>query len=242
VLERAFLKTYGIEMKDVFKSVDISIGTFRRSISGILPQMTRVALLLKKDEMVKEDPSFAKKKFLFNMKRTAYEREWGTGYHKPGPGARILSFFIRLIPKIGPFRAIGFKMPSPAAETLYLKSINASVEQFGIYLDELKAGKLSLGNTDFDTGKPTVAGEYGPTDEAYAKLLDKLAEGHFVAMTPELRQNILTFYDTTNVPIFAKKDRNRWNKVLSNIALLKAAEAQASPVQGAGSETVRPQK
>src|SRR6266404_8430964 len=43
VLERAFLKTYGIELKDVFVSVDLSIGTFRRSVSKVIPEMTRVA-------------------------------------------------------------------------------------------------------------------------------------------------------------------------------------------------------
>jgi hypothetical protein len=227
VLERAFLKTYGIELKDIFKSVDLSIGTFRRSISSVIPEMTRVALLLKKDEMVKEDPTFAKKKFLYNLKRTDYEKEWGKGYQKPGIGARILSVLFRLVPKVGPFKAVGFKMPSPETETLYLKSVNNTVDQYGIYLRDLKAEKLALANTDFDTGKPTVAGEYGLTDEAYAKLLDKLAGRKFADMTPELRKNILDFYSTTNVPVFAKKEPEDWNKALKNIALLKLTVPEA---------------
>ncbi len=228
VLERAFLKTYGIEIKDVFNSVDLSIGTFRRSISSVIPEMTRVALLLKKDEMVREDPTFAKRKFLYNLKRTDYEKEWGKGYQKPGPGARILSVLFRLVPKIGPFKAVGFKMPSPETETLYLKSVNATVEQYGIYLRDLKTDKLALANTDFDTGKPTVAGEYGLTDEAYAKLLDKLAGRKFADMPPELRKNILDFYNTTNVPVFAKKEPEKWNQALKNIALLKLTVPEAT--------------
>jgi Zinc dependent phospholipase C len=235
VLERAFLKTYGFELKDVFSSVDLSIGTFRRSISSVIPEMTRVALLLKKDELVKEDATFAKKKFLFNLKRTDYEKEWGKGYQKPGVGARIIATLFRLVPKIGPFKAVGFKMPSPATETLYLKSVNNTVDQYRTYLRDLKAEKLSLDNTDFDTGKPTVAGEYGLTDEAYAKLLDKLAQRNFADITPELRKNTLDFYSTTNVPAFAKKNPERWNKVLRNIALLKTTvpEARASKTQEA---------
>ena len=228
VLERAFLKTYGIEIKDVFNSLDLSIGTFRRSISSVIPEMTRVALLLKKDEMVREDPTFAKRKFLYNLKRTDYEKEWGKGYQKPGPGARILSVLFRLVPKIGPFKAVGFKMPSPETETLYLKSVNATVEQYGIYLRDLKTDKLALANTDFDTGKPTVAGEYGLTDEAYAKLLDKLAGRKFADMTPELRKNILDYYNTTNVPVYAKKEPEDWNKALKNIALLKLTDPEAT--------------
>ena len=228
VLERAFLKTYGIELKDVFNSVDLSIGTFRRSISSVIPEMTRVALLLKKNELVKEDPTFAKRKFLYNLKRTDYEKEWGRGYQKPGPGARIISVLFRLVPKIGPFKAIGFKMPSPETETLYLKSVNATVAQYGIYLRDLKAGKLSLADTDFDTGKPTVAGEYGLTDEAYAKLLDKLADRKFANITPELRANILDFYSTASIPVFAKKEPEDWNKALSNIALLRLTVPEAA--------------
>lgn len=228
VLERAFLKTYGTELKDVFSNVDFSIGTFRRSISSVIPGMTRVALLVKKDEMVKEDPTFAKQKFLYNLKRTDYEREWGKGYQKPGIGARILAALFTLMPKIGPFRAVGFKMPSPETETLYLKSVNATVVQYGIYLGDLKAGSLSLANTDFDTGKPTVAGEYGLTDEAYAKLLDKLADRKFTDMSPELRKNTLEFFSTTSVPVFAKKSPEKWTKVLANIALLKAVDQEAT--------------
>src|SRR4051795_150444 len=61
LLERAFRDTYGVDLKDVFLSLDLSIGSFRRSISTVIPEMTRVALLLKKDELVKENPTFAKK-------------------------------------------------------------------------------------------------------------------------------------------------------------------------------------
>ena len=99
VLERAFLKTYGIKLGDVFGSVDLSIGTFRHSISSIIPEMTRVALLAKKDELVKENPSLAKKKFLYNLKRSEYEKEWGKGYQKPGFGARIMAVMFKLIPE-----------------------------------------------------------------------------------------------------------------------------------------------
>jgi hypothetical protein len=108
VLERAFLKTYGVELKDIFSNIDFSIGTFRRSVSSVIPEMTRVALLVKKDDMVKEDPTFSKKKFLYNLKRTDYERDWGKGYQKPGVGARIIAAFFMLIPKVGPFKAVGF--------------------------------------------------------------------------------------------------------------------------------------
>jgi hypothetical protein len=49
LLERAFFKTYGIKLADVFSSLDLSIGSYRHSISTIIPQMTRVTLINKKD-------------------------------------------------------------------------------------------------------------------------------------------------------------------------------------------------
>jgi len=221
LLERAFRNTYGIELKDVFFNIDLSIGSFRRSISTVIPEMTRVALELKKDEMVKEDPTFAKKKFLYNLKRTEFEREWGKSYQKPGIGARILAVLFRLVPKVGPLKALAFRMPSSDTETLYLQSVNATVEQYRIYLHGLAAGKLTLENRDFDTGKPTKAGEYRLTDDAYAHLLGKLADARFSDVPPALRQNILHFYQDPSSAISTKRNPDDWNKALSNIEQLR---------------------
>jgi hypothetical protein len=222
LLERAFQKTYGIELKDVFMNLDLSIGSFRRSISSVIPEMTRVALLLKQDDLVKENSTAAKKKFLYNLKRADFEREWGKTYQKPGAGARIFAVLFRLIPKVGPFKALAFKMPSPDTETLYLQSVNATVVQYRVYLQDLATERLALRNTDFDTGNPTAAGEYGLTDRAYAKLLGKLADHNFADLTSELRQNALVFYSSGSVPLFAKKHPQEWQQVLRNIALLNA--------------------
>lgn len=233
VLERAFIKTYGIKLEDIFKNLDLSIGTFRWSVSRALPEMTRVALLTKKDELVKENPSFARKKFLYNLKRSEYEKSWGKDYQKPGIGARILAVFFKIIPKVGPFKAIAFKMPNPNTETLYLKSVNTTLEQYRSYLHDLQTGKLALENKDFDTGKVTQTGEYKLTDETYAKLLDKLANEKFTGIRPDLRTNILAFYADPAAPNFTKKKRENWNKTLLELDQLKSAEtteAIAQPV------------
>jgi len=221
LLEHAFRNTYGIELKDVFFNIDLSIGSFRRSISTVIPEMTRVALELKKDQMVKEDPTFAKKRFLYNLKRTDFEREWGKSYQKPGIGARILAVLFRLLPKVGPLKALAFRMPSSDTETLYLQSVNATVEQYRIYLHGLAAGKLALENRDFDTGRPTKAGEYRLTDDAYAHLLGKLAEAKFSDVPPALRQNILHFYQDPSSAVSTKRNPDDWNKALSNIEQLR---------------------
>jgi hypothetical protein len=229
LLERAFRKTYGIELKDVFLNLDLSLGSFRRSVSTVIPEMTRVALLLKKDEMVKEDPSFAKQKFLYNLKRADFEKEWGKTYEGPGLRARIWAVLFRLIPKVGPFKALAFKMPSPATETLYLSSVNATVEQYRVYLQAVDGGHLVLENRDFDSGKATRAGEYRLTDDAYAKLLGKLADAKFIDLPPGLRQNILDFYADPQTAISTKRNLDDWNKAMRNLEQLKLVVAVVEP-------------
>jgi hypothetical protein len=39
------------------------------------------------------------------LSRTDYQKEWGKGYRRPGFGAKVLAFFLKIIPKIGPFQA-----------------------------------------------------------------------------------------------------------------------------------------
>src|ERR1700730_18314239 len=128
LLERAFLEIYGMKLEDVFGSVDLAIGSYRRSVSTLIPEMTRVALLSRRDVIVKDTPNFNRKKFLYYLSRSNYEHEWGTVYRKPGLGSRILAFFLRLIPKVGPFKAVNFKIPTQQTEDMYITSVNATVE------------------------------------------------------------------------------------------------------------------
>jgi hypothetical protein len=231
VLERAFLKTYGISLGDVFGNVDLSIGTFRWSVSRAIPEMTRVALLTKKDEMVKENPSFAKDKFLYNLKRSEYEKEWGKTYRKPGLGAKIMAIIFKIIPKVGPFKAIAFKMPNPNTETLYLNSVNNTVDTYRAYLRDLRADKLQLANMDFDTGNRAQQGEYQLTDETYAKLLDKLTKEDFAGMQTDLRRNILAFYQNPSAPNFTKKKHDKWEKVQKELDQLKSTRPTEATLQ-----------
>ncbi len=194
VLERAFLDTYGVPLNMVITNEDLAIGTFRRSISKIIPEMTRVALVARKKELVAETPNFNSRKFRYNLSRASYQREWGKGYRRPGVGTRILAFFLKFVPKVGPFRALDFKIPTRKTEDLYIASVNRTLENYRATLVEVRKKDLRLPNTDFDTGHMTHAGEYKLSDEAYARLLDYLARDDFRMLTPDLRENILAYY------------------------------------------------
>jgi hypothetical protein len=43
LLEQAFRENYGLELNDVLKNPDLAIGTYRRSVSRIIPETSRVA-------------------------------------------------------------------------------------------------------------------------------------------------------------------------------------------------------
>jgi hypothetical protein len=228
VLERAFQDTYGIPLKAVISDEDLAIGTFRRAISIVIPEMTRVALLARKKELVAETPNFNSRKFRYNLSRAEYQREWGKGYRRPGFGTRVLAFFLKFVPKVGPFKALDFKIPTRHTEDLYIASVNHTLDDYRNQLKEVKQHNLHLSNTDFDTGRMTRAGEYRLTDNAYAHLLDELARDNFQQLTPELKENILSFYANDNAPIATKKRPAAWERTQEELERLKSA----SPQQG----------
>ncbi len=194
LLERVFPIVYGLELKDVLPREDLAIGSYRYSVSRLIPEMTQVALQTHSKDMMRETPNFAKQKFLYRLSRSNYEKEWGKDYVKPGLGTRILSTLLRYMPKIGPFKGLAFKSPTPQTEDLYIKSINATVDQYRVFLGEVRTDTLVLPNCDLDSGNPTKVAEYSLTDETYAKLLGQLAKSKFDHTTPDLRDNILEFY------------------------------------------------
>jgi len=222
LLERAFPVVYGVELKDVLAHEDLAVGSYRFAVNELIPQMTRVALQTHKKELMRETPNFSKRKFLYRLLRSDYERQWGKDYVKPGLGSRILATILRYMPKIGPFKGLAFNNPTPQTEDLYIKSINTTVDQYRAFLEEVPTDTLVLANCDLDSGLATKAAEYSLTDDTYAKLLAQLSERKFDLTSPDLRDNILQFYSDLSVPIETKKDGVRWQAVLTELAQLKA--------------------
>src|ERR1700722_18434960 len=222
LLERVFPVVYGLELKDVLTHEDLAVGSYRFAISRLIPHMTQVALQTHKKDLMRETPNFAKRKFLYRLSRSDYEKQWGKDYAKPGIGTRILSTLLRYMPRVGPFKGLAFKNPTPQTEDLYFKSINSTVDQYRALLESTRADTLVLPNYDFDTGNPTKAAEYSLTDEAYAKLLGQLSGRKFDKTSPPLRDNILLFYSNLSLPIDTKDNPTEWKNVLSQLDQLKS--------------------
>jgi Zinc dependent phospholipase C len=237
LLERTFPVVYGVELKDVLAHEDLAVGSYRFAVSRMIPQMTQIALRTHKKDMMKETPDLAKKKFLYRLSRSDYEKEWGKDYTKPDFGTRLWSILLRYIPKIGPFKALAFNNPTAQTEDMYFKSINTTVDRYRVFLEQVRTDSLELANCDLDTGKETKAVEYSLTDETYAKLLGQLADRKFALTSPALRENILNFYSDLSLPLETKKDSTRWQSVLTALDQLKLTTP--APVVAASSAKAR---
>jgi Zinc dependent phospholipase C len=225
LLERAFLATYGLEMKDVFATEDLAFASYRHAISETIPQITRIAWRDKQDEIQQLNPGAAEERFVFNLSRQEFEQAYGTEYQKPGLLARFLAFLYKLLPKVGPLRPLKFQVPTKEAEALFLASFKDTRERYRAALDALGRGRLDLPNTDFDTGKPSAHGEYALADETYDELLHRLNDRHLAGVTSALKLNINAFYAGAPLPVSSRKERKRAATIRAELAALNAAAA-----------------
>lgn len=223
LLERAFKETYGLELSVVLDEEGKAIGSYRYDVSKLIPKATRVAWQVKKKEIQRDLPGVTRKKFLYNLSRASYEKNWGKDYRGPSAGEKFLAFLFRLIPKIGPLKVLAFKTPTPQAENLFEDSFNQILDRYRGELAELTTANLTLPNDNMDVGKETPPGAYRLNDDTYADLLDRLAAKNFAGMSPELQANIEQFYANPAAPNATKRNAKRWGRIQSELAQLKSS-------------------
>ena len=233
LLEQAFQETYGLDLKSVLSDEDKVLGSYRHDVSQLLPKATRIAWSLKKDEILKDQPGITKSKFLYNLSRASYQKNWGKNYQPPTFWERFLAFLARILPKIGPLRVLQLRAPTPEAERMFEASFNATLDQYRKLLSEVGTGKLDLANDNFDTGEITGPGKYRLNDETHAKLLDALAKQNFSGASPEVRAELLEFFGHPDASYAVKRKPKDWAKVQTELEQLKNA---APPVVAGGAD------
>jgi len=225
LLERAFRDTYGLDMEDVFPDMDLAIGTYRRAVSVVIPKMTKVAWNLNKDKLAQA--GMTREKFVYRMSRKSYHQEWDKDYHPHGVGLVLLTFWFRIMPKVGPFQFASIKAPTPQTQRLFDQSFERTVATYHGLLKQVGQPGFQLTDRDFDTGKPTRPTEYRMADNAYSKLAIKLAAKDPAAVPPDLRANILAYYQDMDLPYATKKHPKQWEKTVGAVNALKSS-GQAS--------------
>ena len=227
LLDRAFEETYGLPLKTILPDEDRALNSYRHAVSKTIPTATKVAWSLKKDEIEKDLPGITKRKFRYNLSKSAYEREWGRNYQKPSLGERFLALLYRLLPKFGPLRVLQFRTPTPEAQNMFRASFNATLDRYGHLLEDLRAGRLALPNDNFDVGESTGPGQYALNDEAHAALLDRLAQRKFAGLPPEMRDELVQFFSDPNAPYATKHHAKAWATLQSELTQLKGLQASA---------------
>jgi len=105
-----------------------------------LPKATRIAWHLKQDEIKDDLPGMTKRKFLYNLKRSNFEKEWGKDYKRPSPGERFLSFLYLLLPKWGPLKVLQFPTTTPETERFFEASFNETLDRYREFLHDQRNG------------------------------------------------------------------------------------------------------
>ncbi len=227
LLERAFQDTYGLPLTAVMPHEQLAVNTYRRSVSEIIPEMTKVALLVKGDELKREVPNFNREHFLYHLSKADYRKSWGDNYQEAGAGAHILAAVFKIVPKVGPLKDIDFKEPTTRTENLYFKSINETIDNFRKALHEVKQGDLKTPEINLDTGNPTERGKYPLADATYRTLLDDLAANGFKEVDEPLSDSLLQFYAGYGFPSteFGRLDKcvvARWRQTFVEVNRLRA--------------------
>ncbi len=230
VLERAFLITYGEDINKVFSDLTLTISTFRWSVKTLLPALTRTAWVIKKNEILKNNPKATRKDFHFRFSRKDYYREFGKRREKPKFDEKVFAFLIEIAPKIGPLKSLKFKDPGPKGEKLFIEGFDATTARYDQLLKQLQHNdRLDLDELDLDTGKPTIPGEYGLADQTYSNLVITLQTDSFAYLTAPLKENILHFYtapDTTTKSNQHKKDKIDWQHTFLALQQLRIVKAK----------------
>jgi hypothetical protein len=226
LLEQAFRETYGLDLKKVLQNEDKVIGSYRRDVSKLIPRATRVAWSLKEKEIKSDVPGITRRKFLYNLSRSSFEREWGKDYQPPSFWDRFLALLYRILPKFGPLRVLQLKTPTPETERMFEASFNATLDRYRKLLKAEDERRLNLPNDNFDVGEPTPAGKYRLNDETHAKLLNRLADQSFTDVTPELRAELLDFFADPNAPYAIKRKPKEWSRVEAELQQLKSTKPQ----------------
>ena len=213
VLSRAFFETYGLDINGIFGNhFHSAVETFRWIVANILPGITKAAWASKKNYIMEQNHTVTSKNFAFKMRQREYNKQFGKSYRRPGFFHTLMSFFIRVLPKAGPMKALKFKAPTPLSEKYFIQSFDTIMQHYSNNLIQLKKQNVNLNDIDFDTGKPATSCEYSLADNTYTEWLLKLKNDRFKNVNYPLKENIIKFFHFVNTPTSNKNSSERCAK------------------------------
>ncbi len=227
LLERAFPEVYGLDLHDIYPDLSLSVATLRWSFKRLFPALTKAAWVLRKRQIRNARPGVTRKKYIYSLTKADYYKEFGKKRQRPGVFASVLGFFVWIVPKVGPLRAMRFKAPGPDVQKLFYASLDTAMAKYKLAVHACEAGRSRLANIDFDTGEPTTPHEYRLADKNYDLLVSKLKANGFKLLSAELKRNILDFYAHHTPPTDSRKVMKEWKETEEGLRQLRQAQAVA---------------
>lgn len=206
LLAKAFFETYGLSLDDVFHHrLKLSVETFRFMIANVFPAITKTAWASKNKKYFAEDSTAASKRFRYKMHLKQYNKDFGTGYKRPGFFATGFALMIKVVPKVGPLRALHFKVPTAQAEKYFDVSFDTIALRYSNNIKLISRKKDNLKDRDYDTGNPTEECEYILANETYNNWVLKLNDAKFKNISAPVKHNIINYYGDMQAPPQNKK-------------------------------------
>lgn len=224
VLERAFLKTYGMSLKDVFHDLPTAIAIFRFSVKTLIPELTKDAWKIKNSFITQLNPLASDKNYHYKMDKKNYRKEFA----QPKVQSFLVSLIIGVLPKYGPLSRFRPKVPSPEAEKLFEQSFDSTLEHYSASVKRLRSKDFTYDNINWDTGKETVIGEYKLADQAYYELLRKLRRNKFVYIDKGLKKNLIAYYSKHDASAVYATHSHKGKKITRVLEQLNTAQANLS--------------
>jgi hypothetical protein len=218
VLQRAFRRTYGLELKDQVLSTRLTLAAYRVVASRFIPEMTEVAWALKRKTLEQRADDLHHKS-LFHLRHANIEASWEKTRTRPRPGDYVTAWVFRILPKVGPLNVFQFHPPTEQTAQLFGDSLKATAADYEV---NVGAPRFDPPDINLDTGKLIRPGDYRYCDGTFAKLLHQLARTDFGSATPALRQSLLGFYSDSSRNTVRRK-RREWRRVTRDLEQLKAA-------------------
>jgi hypothetical protein len=178
---------------------------------------------MKKDDILKTQPTATSRSFRYKMKRAQYYQDFGKAKRRPGVIATSVGWLIRVLPKVGPLKALKLKAPGAEAEKIFIQSFDTSLAAATTAMRKLHNSGLALPNIDYDTGKETARGEYDMADLNFDNLLLKLSDNDFRHLDAALKKQLLSFYTSSPPKHVTKINRKHCDKVNLALSRLKLA-------------------
>ncbi len=226
LLDRTFYRVYGLKVSDLLPNEELAIGTYRRTVSVIIPEATRIAWEMKKDALERALPGIEQEQFVYMISRQTYESEWGNQYMHPSGFDTMLAFVFRLLPEFGPLKFLDVKALTAQSEQLFTRSLSISLARYREALTDLSQQHTPpLPNIILDTGAPAHAGAYALADDTHAQLVHRLRDHYFADVNPALRDSILAYYERAGAPLAGRGDTESSRALRSDLSALRAAGA-----------------